>query len=270
MVQEPAYFTAGQFAKLHHINKRTLHYNDEIELFSPACKAENGYRYYTYQQSPMLEMILTLRELNMSIEEITQYMQQRSPARFQQMVQAKTEEIDETIRRLKAIRTLLQEKQKQLAWCDDSHLSRMEVVQCPAEYLLLSRPITGAYDAADFAVLTEHMQALRSHRLFNKSYGCMIAVDRVAAGNFEKYDCFFTKMDKPTRKADLFVKPAGRYIRAFCKGTWDRLPERYAEILTFAAQNGLTLRGYCYDEGINEMAIATMDEYVTQIMIRCE
>lgn len=49
------YFTAGQFARLHQLNKRTLHYYDDIGLFSPAYKGENGYRYYTYQQSAQLE-----------------------------------------------------------------------------------------------------------------------------------------------------------------------------------------------------------------------
>lgn len=41
-------FTTGQFARLHHLNKRTLHYYDEIGLFSPAFKGENDYRYYTW------------------------------------------------------------------------------------------------------------------------------------------------------------------------------------------------------------------------------
>lgn len=62
--------SAGQFTSLHNINKRTLHYYDDIGLFSPSYKEKNGYRYYTYLQSPTLEMILTLRELGMSIKDI--------------------------------------------------------------------------------------------------------------------------------------------------------------------------------------------------------
>ena len=50
-------FTTGQFARLHHLNKRTLHYYDEIGLFSPAFKGENDYRYYTWQQSADLEQM---------------------------------------------------------------------------------------------------------------------------------------------------------------------------------------------------------------------
>ena len=76
------YFTAGQFARLHQLNKRTLHYYDDIGLFSPAYKGENGYRYYTYQQSAQLENILAMRQLNMSIEEIAAYLKHPNPQDF--------------------------------------------------------------------------------------------------------------------------------------------------------------------------------------------
>ena len=56
------FFTIGQFADLHEINKKTLMWYDEIGLLKPAAVRENGYRYYTYQQSSTLETILMLRE----------------------------------------------------------------------------------------------------------------------------------------------------------------------------------------------------------------
>ena len=42
--------TTAQFAKLHGVNKRTLHYYDDIGLFSPRAKGENGYRFYDAAQ----------------------------------------------------------------------------------------------------------------------------------------------------------------------------------------------------------------------------
>ena len=66
-------YTTGQFAKLNGINKRTLHYYDEIGLFSPEFKEENGYRYYTCFQTVQLELIVTLRKIGLSIEEIIRY-----------------------------------------------------------------------------------------------------------------------------------------------------------------------------------------------------
>ena len=70
MRKEIKRLTTAQFAKLHEVNKRTLHYYDEIGLFRPLTKAENGYRYYDISQSIDFEYIRMLKELNMSIEEI--------------------------------------------------------------------------------------------------------------------------------------------------------------------------------------------------------
>ena len=47
--------TTAQFANLHKVNKRTLHYYDTIGLFSPKSKGENGYRYYGLSQSVEFE-----------------------------------------------------------------------------------------------------------------------------------------------------------------------------------------------------------------------
>ena len=51
--------TIGEFARLHGINKKTLMWYDETGLFPPAyINPGNGYRYYKYHQSPLLETIL--------------------------------------------------------------------------------------------------------------------------------------------------------------------------------------------------------------------
>ncbi|MEG0319824.1 MAG: MerR family transcriptional regulator [Niameybacter sp.] len=263
-------FTTSQFAKLHHINKRTLHYYDEIGLFSPSYKSEKGYRYYTYLQSPILEMVLAFRELGMSIEEISQYMQNRSQPAFRQIIDTKMAEIDQMMKQLRGIRKLLVEKEKHLALCEGLDLDQIDFVTYPEEYLLISQPITGAYDDQDLRVLIEHAQSVPDYRLYNKSYGSMIAVEDLLKENFEANECLFTKIAKSTQKADYRLKPKGRYIRAFCKGNWDKLPDTYRRLLDFAKAQDVKLTGYAYEEGINEMVISSMEEYVTQITILCE
>lgn len=262
-------FTAGQFAKLHNINKRTLHYYDDVGLFSPAVKRENGYRYYTYLQSPTLEMLLTLRELDMSIEEIQRYMRNQSSGALITLLQTKTAEIDASIKRLKQIRKLLTEKENQLLLPQQTDLNGIEIVQCKEEYLLLSRAGTGAFDEQDMALLIAHTQELRQHRMFNYSYGSMVPMEKAMQQDFSE-ECFFTKLEKPVKKSGLFTKPQGDYIRAFCVGDWDKLPAAYRRISAFAEAHGLKLVGNAYEEGINEMAITRIEDYITQITVRCE
>ncbi|MEG1475735.1 MAG: MerR family transcriptional regulator [Longicatena sp.] len=262
-------FTSGQFAKLHHINKRTLHYYDSIGLFSPSLIGENGYRYYTYQQSTTLEMILTMRELHMSIEEIQIYLRQRSPEAFQKIVDEKVKDIKQSIQNLKAIQRLLCNKKEQLSICENLDVNRIEVIEIEDEYLLLSESISGVYDEHDFAVFVEHANENRNHRIFNMNYGSMISVENIKSNQYDNYACFFTKMPKE-KKLNLYHKEKGNYIRAYCKGEWEAIPNTYKRILTFAKEHHLRVSGYGYEEGLNEMAISNMDEYITQISVRCE
>lgn len=72
-------FTIGQFAALHGINKKTLMWYDEIGLFQPAViSEENGYRYYNYYQSSVLETILMLRDMKVPLADIKSFIKNRS------------------------------------------------------------------------------------------------------------------------------------------------------------------------------------------------
>lgn len=270
MQEDKILFTAGQFARLHNINKRTLHYYDEIGLFSPLHKGENGYRYYTYMQSTKLEIILALRELDMSIEEISQYMSNRCGNAFHRLISTKTAEIDAKIQHLKEIRQLLKNKEKLMELSEQTDLNDISLVECQKEYLLLSRKITDACVEEYLAALVEHTQQLPDHRQFNKSYGSMVSVENILSEDFDKDVCFFTRVGNANACSDLFIKPKGIYLRAFCKGDWTKIPSAYRRIVEYADKNNLTLTGYSYEEGINEMAISSMEEYVTQIMILCK
>ena len=65
------FFSIGEVSKLFDINKKTLRYYDEIDLFKPSfVNKENKYRYYTLDQFQYLETIKYLKELGLSLEKI--------------------------------------------------------------------------------------------------------------------------------------------------------------------------------------------------------
>ena len=137
-------YTTGQFAKLNGINKRTLHYYDEIGLFSPEIKTDNGYRYYTCFQTVQLELIMTLRKIGLSIEEIIHYQQSPSGSSFAELIAEKKEFIDRSIQELLNIKTFLEEKSNKLALSLTAKEDEITVVSLPEQRILLSDPITGA------------------------------------------------------------------------------------------------------------------------------
>jgi DNA-binding transcriptional MerR regulator len=65
-------FKIGEFAKLNRITISTLRHYDAMNLIKPVKTDElTGYRYYSAEQMPLLSRILRLKEMGLSLEEIT-------------------------------------------------------------------------------------------------------------------------------------------------------------------------------------------------------
>ena len=76
------YFSTGEFAKLCNVKKQTLFHYDDIGIFSPEIKLSNGYRFYSFSQLETFNVISILKELNMPLNDIKQYLDNHSPVEF--------------------------------------------------------------------------------------------------------------------------------------------------------------------------------------------
>ncbi len=106
----------GEFSKLAQVSVKTLRYYAELGLLKPDwVDRYTGYRYYTLQQLPRLNRILTLKELgfsltqiermlheNLSVEELRRLMQVRQ-AELEQQVRAEQLRLAQVAARLRLI-----------------------------------------------------------------------------------------------------------------------------------------------------------------------
>ena len=109
---------------------------DEIGILKPAMIKPNGYRYYTYQQSFILETILLLRELNMSLPEIQHFLNDRSALSLENLLTEKIEELDNTMSHLKAIRGVMNEKRQNMSRIRTLDMSCFEIIEKQEEHYL--------------------------------------------------------------------------------------------------------------------------------------
>ena len=129
--------TIGQFAAMHGINKKTLMWYDEIGLFKPAViNPQNGYRCYNYHQSPILETILLLRELDVSIAEIQHFMKNRSAFNLKCLLDEKIADLDRDIIHLQAIRKTLYNHHQNMVTLLTMDLSKISIVEKEECYLI--------------------------------------------------------------------------------------------------------------------------------------
>lgn len=260
--------TIGQFAAMHGINKKTLMWYDEIGLFKPAAiNPENGYRCYTYYQSPVLETILLLRELDVSIREIQDFMKNRSADSLKSLLDIKIAELDRNITHLKALRETLCVHHQNMTTLLTMDLSEIDIVEKGERCLVTVGINKDTSFEQEVEMITAETLKYQLGRLHHASYGSMISVASLQNGDFEDYSRLFIELPSLTQKEGLHIQPAGKYLRAFHKGGWDMIPLRYRAIMDYAAKQGLTLYGYSYEMGINENVVDRIEDYIVQIEI---
>lgn len=70
----------GEFSQLSQVTVKTLHHYDEIDLLKPAhIDPFTNYRYYTLEQLPRVHRIMALKELGLSLEQISLMLNKEMP-----------------------------------------------------------------------------------------------------------------------------------------------------------------------------------------------
>ncbi len=97
-------FRIGQLASIYKISGKTLRYYDELGLLRPRHVDETtGYRYYTPDQIPILNEIFLLKEMGLSLREITYLMKEevdKDHTLLKGVLELKQLELDQQIREL--------------------------------------------------------------------------------------------------------------------------------------------------------------------------
>lgn len=140
------YFTTGEFAKLWGVKKQTLFHYDEMGIFKPAKKDLNGYRYYSYPQFEVFGVISTLKEVGMSLSEIKDYLDHRTPDALVQLFEDKIIRVDEEIEHLKQIKKMMQHKMEMTKLVSTIDSSEIKLQEFEEEYLVLSSKFKNSDD----------------------------------------------------------------------------------------------------------------------------
>ncbi len=271
MNQNNIYFTLGEFAKIHNINKRTLHYYDEIQLFRPSYVGENGYRYYTYNQSMKLETILAYREIGMSIAEIQEQLENPSISSFIALSNTKIKDIEKTMKKLSTLKKMLQKKNELLCLSQHVRDGQIDIIELEEMHLFMSK-LDGGFenldDIKEVPIVLDHLRLSKEYSSFTLSCGSFISLDKLKRSDFSSYDGLFTEVNN--NRKQLYVKPKGKYLRGFSIGDWNKIPVLYKRMLAYAKTNQIELGEYAFERGINEITITNISEYITEITIACK
>ncbi|WP_317366396.1 MerR family transcriptional regulator [uncultured Tyzzerella sp.] len=264
------YLTTSQFAKMYNVNKKTLIYYDEINLFKPAFVKENGYRYYTIHQGGLFEVILILKQLGMPLKTIKKYLQNRSVEELNTILLEQKTTIEKQIKELNRINNIIKNRLNILYLCENIALDKINVEYMQDEYFILSNNIRNKPTMVVSKTMCEHIAKSYKNNTYNGlGFGSIIKSDDIINKDYLNYSYFYTKTQNKPKNIEYFLKKKGKYLVFYHKGSWLNFNGAYEKAKKYLKDNNYSMGDYCYEEYIiDDAASKTVDGHITKFMIQ--
>lgn len=266
------YFTTGEFAKLCHVKKQTLFHYDDIGLLSPEIKTEKGYRYYSYHQFDVFNVIELLKEVDMPLKDIKLFLRTKTPSELIELLKGKSLEIERKIQTLNQIQKIIDTKIALTEYALTIDFSQIQLVEQEREQLFLSDSILDCSDKEFLKSVSAFIDYLYTEELdVGHPIGAVVSKEKILQEDYDNYSYLYTKISEQAKGISLYTKRKGLYVVAYHKGSDKNIPATYKRIMDFIEAQPITLGNYAYEEYIlDEISVSGEENYVTQIMVEVE
>lgn len=263
------YLTTGEFAKLCKVNKQTLFYYDQIGLLSPLLKNEKGYRYYSIRQIELFFVIDLLKSLGMSLNDIHQYMQNKSPESFLSLMYQQKDEIVKKRQEIEMREKIIQAKIDLMEEASQLDFNQISLEQLPEATLYLSKNIENIADEEFVEVISDFINELYISNL-DTGYpiGVITKREHVLKGEFTNYSYLYIEQPNPKEGYPYLKAVMGNFLIGYHIGDEKTIHETYKRLLSKMEHLNLVLGDYVFEEYIYDTVVKNQKEqYVTKIMM---
>lgn len=256
-----------EIAKLFHLHPDTLRYYEEKGLLHPV-RGENGYRMYTIQDVCTLNVVRSLRELDMPSEDIRAYLEGRSVASTLRFLDAEEALLEEKMAQLRSAGQEARERRDRLKRYGAVEAGRVSCSREPVRpYVFLQEDVILEKEI-DFLLKKLEKRHQDSIKIIGKqTMGAIVDGESLGRGIFNHFSCvfFLTEGERPYDAA----LPAGEYASLFYRGAYDRLEEHYRTLLAGVRGLGLVPEGLPLElYRIDAHDTNLEEEYLTELQIK--
>jgi len=265
--------TIAQMAKLCGTTKATLYHYEREKVFSPYLVDENGYRWYRLDQVYRYEAVHLLQQQGLSLSEIREYLDRRSYASFQQLLETTRDRLEQSIRTLVWEREMVENTLRHLSVLQPEQTDRLgePTLQTLPERRYLVTPSAGHVANA----LNQHnLDRMADQGEMDLFISGMIEEEAYLAGRVDiSYLC--SRVDPAENKEHPFCRyrtlPAGQYAVVHLNyGEWPRT-EGVQMLTAFLQEQALCPAGpMVVDEMIDPLSNKNHNESIYTLSVRAE
>lgn len=263
-------FSIGEISKLFNINRKTLRYYDEINLFKPRFVDEtSGYRYYSTDQFEQLNTINYLKVLGMPLKDIKSHLDKRNIEYILELFDKQNQITIEKIAQLNEVKTKIENRMNFLK--DLKHMKTEEIIEKELgerKVIFLKKNIKNSNDI-ELSIRELENLTDNSGSVFIGKIGVSVKMENLKNGIYEHYDELFMLIESEKyEKEHLKNFPQGKYISVTFKGTHDKSSLYYKKLLDYATSKNYIITGDSFERTLVDFALTNNpEEYLTEIQI---
>lgn len=263
------FYKIHEIAQLFRLHPDTLRYYEEKGLISP-IRGENGYRMYTIQDICTLNVIRSLRELDLTGEEIRTFLAHRSIQETLEFLDQEEALLDEKMARLAEAKAEAGQRRQRLTQYRHVVPGRVTVSwEEPRPYVYLQEDVILEKEVDFLLKKLERKHHDYIKVIGSQTMGAVLDRQSLEQGIYNHFSSVFF-LTPPGGPWDALL-PAGRYASLYYRGSYDRLEEHLRTL-----KDGILALGLVPAAGPLELYhIDTHDtsleeEYVTQLQMLVE
>lgn len=273
-------FRIGEFSRIAQIPGSVLRYYDQIGLLKPAHIDQwTGYRYYSASQLPRLHRILALKELGLTLDQITQLVDEEiSSQEMRGMLMLRKAQVEQTVHE-EMMR--LQQIEARLQFIEAPKKATFDIVlkNVPAQHYISVREVLPNVDAA-LGIMRELFQFVPA-QVNDNMLGHFTTVVHSETLESDRLDIELGAVLFNARKSPVTL-PNDRVLNATTLPAVDMMAtivqvggfenncRTYGAIGLWVEENGYAIAGPGREVLVKPPRIDQMDEMVTEIQFPVE
>ncbi|MES9685701.1 MerR family transcriptional regulator [Gottfriedia acidiceleris] len=267
------YFTIGEVSKLFQVKIATLRYYDQIGLLCPEfIDKKTNYRYYSTQQFERLNSIKYLRALDLPINEIIDFFNNREINALVEMLKKQKDEVAQKKKELEIIETKLSRRLLQIEDAVSTPLDKISEITLPEMHVAYLRHDYVIGDDIELPITELRNSFGINEEIFLGKIGISISASNLKNNVFDKYSSIFMVLEDGDQiPSTSILIPSRTYLRVRFKGTHIDAVIYYKKLLSYMQKHKYELLDDSFEITLIDYGFTNDEEkHVTEILLPYE
>ncbi|MDO4278967.1 MAG: MerR family transcriptional regulator [Lachnoclostridium edouardi] len=263
-------FTIGEIGRLFQMNIRTLRYYDQIGLLRPEkVDLKTGYRFYSTKQFERLNTIKYLRDLDVPIEKIIRFFENKDAENLMELLEEQREDIQLMKSRLDRIERKLERRITQLSDALSSKLYVIWEVNIPKRKIAFLRREIPMEEDLEYPIRELEQIRHLEPMMFLGKVGVSVAKENVVRQKLGHFSGIFVFLEQEDnyKGAEEYLQES-LYVAIRYSGTHREAGESYRKLLQYMEEKQYECTGDSIEITLIDSGFTNdLEKYITEIQI---